>query len=73
MKTKIAKIGKFYYLIIPGDLPEQYRFSDRVGLNPVEDGIVLKAHKKARFGWPEQLTAAIEAVIYPMMKCWKGC
>jgi antitoxin MazE len=59
METKLIKIGNSYGIRIPKSLIQQYELSNEIEINPTETGILIKSKKKARAGWEEQLTEAI--------------
>ena len=60
METKLIKIGNSFGIRIPKSLIQQYDLSSDIEIDPTENGILIKSKKKARAGWKEQLTAAIE-------------
>ncbi len=60
METKLIKIGNSFGIRIPKSLIQQYDLANVIEIDPTEDGILIKSKKKARAGWNEQLTAAIQ-------------
>jgi antitoxin MazE len=60
METKLVKIGNSFGIRIPKSLIQQYDLSNNIEIDPTENGILIKSKKKARAGWKEQLTEAIE-------------
>ncbi|WP_428328029.1 AbrB/MazE/SpoVT family DNA-binding domain-containing protein [Mucilaginibacter sp.] len=59
METKLIKIGNSFGIRIPKSLIQQYELSNNIEIDPTADGILIKSKKKARTGWKEQLTTAI--------------
>ena len=60
METKLVKIGNSFGIRIPKSLIQQYDLSNNIEIDPIENGILIKSKKKARAGWKEQLTEAID-------------
>jgi antitoxin MazE len=60
METKLIKIGNSFGIRIPKSLIQQYDLSNNIEIDPTENGILIKSKKKAREGWKEQLTSAIQ-------------
>jgi antitoxin MazE len=60
METKLIKIGNSFGVRIPKALIQQYDLSNDIEIDPTVEGILIKSKKKARAGWQEQLTAAID-------------
>ena len=61
MEAKLIKIGNSFGIRIPKALIHQYSLSTPIEIDPTENGILIKSKKKARAGWMEQLTVAIES------------
>ena len=60
METKLIKIGNSFGIRIPKSLIQQYDLFNKIEIDPTENGILIKSKKKAREGWKEQLTSAIQ-------------
>jgi antitoxin MazE len=60
METKLIKIGNSFGIRIPKSLIQQYDLSNTIEIDPTENGILIKSKKKARAGWNEQLTTAMQ-------------
>jgi antitoxin MazE len=60
METKLIKIGNSFGIRIPKSLIQQYELSNNIEIDPVEKGILIKSKRKARAGWREQLTKAVQ-------------
>jgi antitoxin MazE len=60
METKLIKIGNSFGIRIPKSLIQQYELSNEIEIDPTENGILIKSKKKARTGWEEQLSTAIQ-------------
>ena len=60
METKLVKIGNSFGIRIPKSLIQQYDLSNNIEIDPTAEGILIKSKKKARAGWKEQLTDAIQ-------------
>jgi antitoxin component of MazEF toxin-antitoxin module len=75
MKTKFIKIGNSFAVRKPEPLILQYGLSNGVEINTVENGILIKAKKKSRVEWAEQLEEAIKAGHPPdgeLLEAFKG-
>jgi len=59
METKLIKIGNSFGVRIPKSMISQYQLAGDIEIDPTESGILIKAKKKARAGWEEQLAKAI--------------
>lgn len=65
METKLIKIGNSFGIRIPKLLIQQYDLSSNIEIDPLENGILIKSKKKARDGWKEQLSVAIQSGYEP--------
>ncbi|HEY0243971.1 MAG TPA: hypothetical protein VGC01_00275 [Mucilaginibacter sp.] len=72
METKLIKIGNSFGVRIPKSLIQQYKLSDNIEIDPTENGILIKSKKKAREGWKEQLTVAIQGGHLPDNELLEG-
>lgn len=61
METKLIKIGNSFGIRIPKSLIQQYELSSSIEIDPLENGILIKSKRKAREGWKEQLSMAIQS------------
>lgn len=60
METKLIKIGNSFGIRIPKSLIQQYELSNNIEIDPVEKGILIKSKRRARAGWKEQLSKAVQ-------------
>jgi antitoxin MazE len=65
METKLIKIGNSFGVRIPKSMIKQYDLSEDIEIDPTENGILIKARKKARAGWAEKLEEAVGAGHHP--------
>ncbi len=72
METKLIKIGNSFGVRLPKSLIQQYELSNNIEINPTVDGILIKSKKKARAGWTEQLTVAIDGGCKPDQELLEG-
>jgi antitoxin MazE len=72
METKLIKIGNSFGVRLPKSLIQQYELSNNVEIDPTADGILIKSKKKARAGWEEKLTSAINADHQPDEELFEG-
>ncbi len=61
METKLIEIDDSFVVRLPKSIIRQYKLSEVVEIYPADDGILIKAKKKAREGWREKLEEAIKA------------
>ncbi len=60
MEIKLIKIRNSFGVRLPKSLIIHYGLSKGIEIEPTENGILLKAKRKARAGWYQQLAAAVE-------------
>lgn len=72
METKLIKIGNSFGIRIPKLLIQQYNLSSNIEIDPLENGILIKSKKKARDGWKEQLSVAIQSGHQPDEELLEG-
>jgi len=72
METKLIKIGNSFGIRIPKLLIQQYDLSSNIEIDPLENGILIKSKKKAREGWKEQLSVAIQSGHQPDEELLEG-
>jgi len=72
METKLIKIGNSFGIRIPKSLIQQYELSSNIEIDPLENGILIKSKKKAREGWKEQLSVAIQGGYEPDEELLEG-
>lgn len=72
METKLIKIGNSFGIRIPKSLILQYELSSSIEIDPLENGILIKSKKKAREGWKDQLSMAIQSGHQPDEELLEG-